>query len=314
MGAQYVLPYSEADGFVLGGYSIVVIRDLPKVKRGVRFPLPAQLYKMTLVFVRQLIGRVRCRLILKSMNKNFSISQCFSVGWARFKEHPWFFIGLNLLLWVVAGISGYLTDIVYVDIEPTRSLTDLLCTVLYYWVMFGFIALTLRAIDGKSLSWDQFLKMDRRFVSYLIGLLLYGVMVLVGVLAFVVPGVYLAIRYGFFWYGIIDGRKGVMESFQESARITDGVKWQIVLFGMTSMVVIFLGMVCLGVGVLVAVPVAMLASAHLYRVLLSQSNTAPKTTEPSTSPREKSDVSEEQEQAEQTVASNATPRPLSETK
>ena len=42
MGAQYVLPYSEADGFVLGGYSIVVIRDLPKVKRGVRFPLPAQ--------------------------------------------------------------------------------------------------------------------------------------------------------------------------------------------------------------------------------------------------------------------------------
>jgi hypothetical protein len=24
------------------GYSIVVIRDLPKVKRGVRFPLPAQ--------------------------------------------------------------------------------------------------------------------------------------------------------------------------------------------------------------------------------------------------------------------------------
>lgn len=35
MGAQYVLSYSRAAGFVLGGYSIVVIRDLPKVKRGV---------------------------------------------------------------------------------------------------------------------------------------------------------------------------------------------------------------------------------------------------------------------------------------
>ncbi len=248
------------------------------------------------------------------MDKNFSVRECFLVGWARFKEHPWFFVGLSILLWGVAGITGYLTDVVYADIEPTRSILDLLLSVIYYWIMFGFIVITLRAVDGMPVDWEQFFSIDRRFVSYLIGLLLYGVMVLVGVLAFVVPGIYLAIRYGFFWYVIIDGRKGVMESFQESARITDGVKWQIVLFGMTSMVVIFLGMVCLGVGVLVAVPVTMLASAHLYRVLLSQSNTAPKTTEPSTPPREKSDVSEEQEQAEQTVASNATPRPLSETK
>lgn len=218
------------------------------------------------------------------MNKNFSISQCFSVGWVRFKEHPWFFIGLNLLLWVVAGISGYLTDIVYVDIEPTRSLTDLLCTVFYYWVMFGFIALTLRAIDRETLSWDQFLKMDRRFISYVIGLLLYGVMVIIGMIAFIIPGIYLAIRYGFFWYGIIDGHKGVMESFQESARITDGVKWQLILFALASMGVIFLGMLVLGVGVLVAIPVTMLASAHLYRVLLSQSAVSQESGMPTATP------------------------------
>ena len=225
------------------------------------------------------------------MDKNFSLRECFVVGWTRFKERPWFFVGLSVLLWVVAGITGYLTDVVYADIEPTRSILDLLLSVIYYWIMFGFIALTLRAVDGVSVDWDQFFSIDRRFVSYLIGLLLYGVMVLVGLLAFVVPGVYLAIRYGFFWYGIIDGNKGVMESFQESARITDGAKWQLVLFGMACMGVIFLGVLCLGIGVLVAVPVTMLASAHLYRVLLNQSQISSKPLVPSTPLRSESETS-----------------------
>ena len=246
------------------------------------------------------------------MDKNFSVRECFLVGWARFKEHPWFFVGLSILLWGVAGITGYLTDVVYADIEPTRSILDLLLSVIYYWIMFGFIVITLRAVDGMPVDWEQFFSIDRRFVSYLIGLLLYGVMVLVGVLAFVVPGVYLAIRYGFFWYGIIDGRKGVMESFQESARITDGVKWQLVLFGMACMGVIFLGVLCLGIGVLVAVPVTMLASAHLYRVLLNQSQISSKPLVPSIPLRSEGETFNVSQV--QPVASDTSTPPLSETK
>ena len=37
------------------GYSIVVIRDLPKVKRRVRFPVPAQMLKIPL---RRRVGRL----------------------------------------------------------------------------------------------------------------------------------------------------------------------------------------------------------------------------------------------------------------
>lgn len=37
----FVLWTTGGQAMVVSGYSIVVIRDLPKVKRGVRFPLPA---------------------------------------------------------------------------------------------------------------------------------------------------------------------------------------------------------------------------------------------------------------------------------
>lgn len=203
--------------------------------------------------------------------KDFSVSECFVVGWRRFKEHAWFLIGMSLLMWVVAFVSAFLVETVYGHIEPTRSILDLLSSLVYYWLCFGMVLVTLKIVDGQPVTWGDMFVLDRRFVFYVLGIILYGFVVVLGLLALIIPGVYLALRYGFFWYGIIDGKKGVFDAFHESAEITRGVKWQLVLFALATIGVMLLGFFLLGVGVLVATPVTMLASAHLYRVLLSQS-------------------------------------------
>lgn len=202
--------------------------------------------------------------------RGFSTKECFAVAWARFKERPWFLMGITLFSWGIAFLAGHLTDDVYRHIEPTRTLIDILSSVAYYWIYFGMTVVTLKLVDGERAGWADVFVFDRRFPLYILGSLLYAIVVLVGLFAFVIPGIYLALRYGFYWFAIIDGRKGVFDAFHESARITTSVKWQLILFGLASLLVIFLGFLALGVGVLAAVPVSLLASTHLYRVLLNQ--------------------------------------------
>lgn len=215
-------------------------------------------------------------IFLMDLAKDFSIRECFLVGWQRFQERAWFLVGAGLLMWMVAFVGAILVEEVYQHIEPTRTILDFLSSLLYYWICFGLIVVTLKIVDGKPTTWGDLFAFDRRFILYILGNFLYGLVVTLGIIALIIPGIYLALRYGFFWYAIIDGHKGVFAAFHESARITHGVKWQLVLFGLASMGAILLGFFALGVGVLVAIPVVMLASAHLYRVLLNQ---APETLE-----------------------------------
>lgn len=209
------------------------------------------------------------------MNKSFSVGECFSVGWVRFKEHAWFLVGMTLGLYVLMFLFAHVIENVYNGIEPTSSFLDVLSNVVLYWLYFGMTVVILKIIDRKPYSISDLFVFDKQVILYIVGAILYGIMVGIGFLLLIVPGIYLALRYGFFWYAIVDGRKGIVESFKESARITEGVKWSLLLFVFACIGVMILGALCLGVGMLVAVPVAMLATAHLYRVLLSQSAVEP---------------------------------------
>ncbi len=213
------------------------------------------------------------------MTKTFSIGECFSVGWAKFKQHTWFLVGMMFGVYALMFIFAVLVEDVFYGIEPTQSVIDFISNIVLYWLCFGMTVIVLKIIDQKPYAWTNIFIIDKQVVWYLVGSFLYGLMVAVGLLFLVIPGIYLAIRYGFFWYAIVDGRKGVIESFKESTRITDGVKWNLMLFAFASVGVILLGVLCFGIGLLVAAPVVMLATAHLYRVLLVQSVVMPQTME-----------------------------------
>lgn len=212
----------------------------------------------------------------KNMQKDFSLSECYAVGWVRFKEHAWFLILTMVFMYGTAIFFDVLIEEHYRTIEPTRTLLSLLATIFFYWLYLGFTSINFKIVDRQPVVWRDLFVFDSRFPIYLLGSLFYGVIVVLGMLFFIVPGIYLAIRYGFYWYAILDGHKSLGAAFAESARITHGVKWKLVLFVFTAFGVSILGVLLLGVGILVAIPLISLASVHLYRVLLAQSDSLPK--------------------------------------
>ncbi|HEX7444847.1 MAG TPA: hypothetical protein VF300_00510, partial [Methanothrix sp.] len=93
-------------------------------------------------------------------------------------------------------------------------------------------------------------------VNYLVAGFFYGLMVVIGLLLLIVPGIYLGLKYQFFGYLIVDRGMGPFEALKESGRLTDGAKKDLFVFWLALICGILVIMLVLGL--LVALPVGLM--------------------------------------------------------
>lgn len=106
-----------------------------------------------------------------------------------------------------------------------------------------------------------------KYASYLGAACLSGLVIILGFILLIVPGMILSLIFFFTSYAVVDKNLGPVEAMKESARITKGYRWS--LFGLCILLglVMILGLLCFLVGILVAMPVVALAIVHAYREL-----------------------------------------------
>jgi len=110
---------------------------------------------------------------------------------------------------------------------------------------------------------------------FLGGELLAALVIFVGMLLFVIPGIIASLGLGFVPYLIVDRGMRPVESLKESWRITKGNKGPIFLLGLALLGVNLIGVLLVGVGVLASVPITMLAVVHAYRFLQAAAGPTP---------------------------------------
>ena len=207
---------------------------------------------------------------INMINKNFSFGDAFGAGWAKLKEHWLFFVLSYTTIFVVSGLFGGLAEGPYKDIEPTAGLLSLIGYLIRVWLNFNLLIAVIRLFDGVKPEWRDLFVWREETISYIGASILYGLMVLVGCLFFVIPGLYFAVKHGFYGYLIADKKLGAFDALKMSGQLTDGVKWSVVGFGLASIGVVLLGALAFGVGLFVAIPVVAVAFAFVYRSLYDQ--------------------------------------------
>lgn len=137
-----------------------------------------------------------------------------------------------------------------------------------YYLTFGFVKILLNIVDGKEVSFQDLLVKDfGHLLNFFLTCLLYSVIVGVGFLLLVVPGILFGLKFLFAPLLAIDKGLGPIEALKESNRLTDGMKWDLIGFFNVVSLVIVIGYAALLVGVLLALPTAALAFIHVYRNL-----------------------------------------------
>ena len=89
----------------------------------------------------------------------------------------------------------------------------------------------------------------------------------VGLMACIIPGIYLAVAWYLTLPIIIDRRIGFWEAMEVSRRVVTKHWWNIFLFAIVCGVINFCGVLLCGIGLFVTFPLTVLATTFLYEDL-----------------------------------------------
>ena len=189
------------------------------------------------------------------------VAPTVKAAWEVFLKRPFFLVGIILLVIILSSIVNALPGD---DGSLVLVLAALIVNVL---IELGLIAFILKAHDDIAKVQIADLWHPKAFLPYLAVKIITTLAVLVGLILLVIPGIVIALSFIFATYLVVDTGKGPIEALKESARITKGHKWSLFMLMLALIGINILGVIALGVGLLISVPVSLLAVAHAYRTL-----------------------------------------------
>ncbi len=205
--------------------------------------------------------------------EKFSISEAIRFGWNTMKSNLGFFIGLLIVVWLLYTISSILAD------KATEAnillgiifhSADLILTII---ISIGLVKISLRFCDNEKGRFSDLFSQYTLFFKYLVGSILYGLIVFAGTILLIIPGIIWGIQFCFYDYFIVDKGLGPIEALKRSSAITRGVKWDLFVFFLILLGINLLGALCLLIGLFATIPTTMVAIAFVYRKLLAQAET-----------------------------------------
>lgn len=142
------------------------------------------------------------------------------------------------------------------------------------WMHMGFVRYLLKLARGQVPAFGEIFA-GGPLLALLGASLLLGIGVSIGYLLLIVPGVILAAGWLLVPYLVIERRAAVLDAFGTSWRATNGHKVSLVLLALLILLVSMAGMLAFCVGVLVAIPVCMLAIVYAYLKLTGEEPVLP---------------------------------------
>lgn len=202
---------------------------------------------------------------------SFTAGSAIRFGWETFKKRPWFFVGASVVIvlayGVVGAISNGIDSALGSSAEAPSVIGGLVNLALSTFVGMGVTAFFLAAHDNPETVDLSTLWHPRPFWKFLAASILVGLAIAIGLVLLVVPGILAMIFFMFSTVIVIDRDLGPIEAMKESMRIGRGHRWSLLGLVVLLVLIVFVGLIALFVGLLVAMPVATLAFIHAYRVL-----------------------------------------------
>lgn len=202
--------------------------------------------------------------------KMFSDGDLVKMGWSKTKEN----IVTLIICMIVAFLAIFVPSMILnwlgekLEMAVLFALLAFLVNLfMYALVAVGFVQILLNIVDGKAAQIGDLFKSTSKVLPFFLVSLLYSLIVIGGMFLLVFPGIIWSIKYMFAPYLVIDKGLKPVEALKESARLTNGVKWDIFGFQQVVGTVVMIGYLALFIGIIVSVPVGALAMTGLYRHL-----------------------------------------------
>jgi len=196
---------------------------------------------------------------IKSM-KTFSIKEAFGEGWRWWKQHKKVITIATIIMLAVSSISDGKEGSGF-------SIIAFIFFIASLFIDMGYWKILLKTAHGEMPKVRDLIDHTRFIWKYLGVSILMFLIVGVGLILLIIPGVYFALKYSFSLVIMLDKDTSIKEAFKESARITEGVKWKLLALVGVIILANLVGVLALVVGLVVSIPVSALAFIAVYKKL-----------------------------------------------
>lgn len=204
------------------------------------------------------------------MTKTVSIEEALRFGWKTFQANAGFMIGVTVTAVLLMGAPGFIP-------RGSSGLVGLaLRLVVMVWQIFigiGLLKITLALCVNQKPSFGILFSGSDVLGQMILGRIFYTIVLVIGLVLLIVPGIIWALQRLFYSYLIVDQKLSAVEALKKSGSITYGIKLDLFLFLLGVGILNLLGLICFGVGLFVTLPVTLLAFTDVYRKALESAPT-----------------------------------------
>lgn len=191
------------------------------------------------------------------IKNNLNLQEIFSEAWIKTKGNVWFLFCLFIVSTIVVGVTNHMPFLSFIVSVPV-----------------GIAMLTVAIIiaNGHKPKYEDLFKSFDDYkitLNYFIASIIYMVVIIAGFIFFIIPGIYLAVRLQFYKFLVIENKnKSPTEILKESYKMTEGHFWELFSFIIVIVVINLIGAIPFGLGLIITIPLSVIASAVLYKKLL----------------------------------------------
>lgn len=180
---------------------------------------------------------------------DFRIGDCYSRAWELVKADFWVAVGGCAVLLILIGMIGIIAG-------PL--------------IGGGYVYFLKRLRGQKTEFGDFFAGFSLAFLPLFLCGLVSGLLTTVGILLCIIPGIYLMVAWWFALALVVDKKLDFWPAMEVSRLVVNKIWWHVFLFYLVGILVSLLGYLACCIGIFVAWPVMLAASACAYETLFNR--------------------------------------------
>jgi uncharacterized membrane protein len=147
------------------------------------------------------------------------------------------------------------------------ALNIILTQLFSLFLSLGLTQIGLKMIAGKEFSVGLLFKGGKQFLPLLGATILISLILIIGFICLVIPGIYLTARLSYYLPAMVDRKLGPINSLKYSWSITTDNTWNLIRLSFMYFLIGLAGILAFCVGIFLAAPIIWLTSLVVYRWL-----------------------------------------------
>jgi len=205
-----------------------------------------------------------------TLKPHFSKKEAINFGFKVAKENISFFLSVFVVWALLIIVSQALQFNLKLNKQLLLSfIFSLSMLVVNSIIAMGIINICLKFVDGKKPNLKDII-FTKNLFNFILASIIRNIIIFAGFILFIIPGIIFSIKLQYSEYLIVDKKLDAVSSIKKSWEMTKGVKWNLFLFGVLLGLINILGVLALLLGLLITVPLSLIANTYVYRKLYSQ--------------------------------------------